>query len=79
MPADDSNALTYRVAKQYDGLYYVIASDDDERYQHTARVARFQPGPMVLVEGPRITSPALARAIAKAMVKLANDIERDAC
>jgi hypothetical protein len=64
----------YRIEKQYEGLYYVIDKSDGER---SARVGRFMPGPMVSVDGPRITSPALAKAIARAMTKLANDLERE--
>lgn len=64
----------YKVEKQYAGLYYVIDLSDGER---VARVGLFQPGPMVSVDGPRITSPHLARAIAKAMVKLANELDLD--
>lgn len=69
MPA---TIYTYTVAKQYDGLYYVIADIDGERI---ASVGRFMPGPCVSVDGPRITTPALGRAIAAAMVALADELD----
>lgn len=65
--------MTYRVEYQYEGLYYVFDSEGDR----VARIARFMPGPMVSVDGPRITSPAMARAIGFAMTRLADDLERD--
>jgi hypothetical protein len=66
-------SMTYRIKKEYEGLY-VILNEDDER---VARVARFMPGPMVSVDGGSLVSPTLAKAIAKAMTKLANDLERE--
>ena len=65
---------TYTVERQYEGLYYVLDDEDGER---VASVGRFMPGPMVSVDGPRIVSPAMARAVADAMVALADDLERD--
>jgi hypothetical protein len=56
----------------HEGCYAVIDSDDGER---VARIARFMPGDLVLVEGARITTPALARAIAEAMVALADELD----
>lgn len=63
----------YTVKKEYEGLYVVIDNYDGEQ---VARIGKFMPGPMVSVAGCSITSPALAKAVAKAMTKLANDIER---
>lgn len=60
----------YVVRKQYEGVYHVL----DEDGERVARVARFMPGPMVSMDGPSITSPALARAVARAMTRLANDL-----
>jgi hypothetical protein len=64
--------ITYRVSKQYEGVYHVL----DDEGERVARVARFMPGPMVSFDGPRITPPNLAKAIARAMQRLASDIER---
>lgn len=64
--------MSYRVERMYEGCYVVVDEDDDER---VARVARFMPGDLVLVEAARITSPALARAIAEAMVVLADELD----
>jgi hypothetical protein len=57
----------YVVQSLYEGAYNVHDEDDGER---VAYVSLFMPGPMVSVTGPRITSPALARAIAWCMVEL---------
>ena len=65
-------AVSYRVQRMHEGCYAVIDSDDGERL---ARIARFMPGDLVLVEGARITTPALARAIAEAMVALADELD----
>lgn len=61
----------YYVEKQYEGVYFVMDSTDGER---VARVAKFMPGPMVSVDGPRITPPPMALAIAVAMMRLAGDL-----
>lgn len=66
-------ACTYRVERQYEGLYYVL----DEKNERCTSVGRFMPGPMVSVDGPRIVPPALARAIADAMNALAAELEGD--
>lgn len=63
----------YRVERQYEGLYHVIDASDGER---VARVARFEPGPKVSYQGQTLIPPALARAIARALVGLADEIER---
>jgi hypothetical protein len=52
----------------HEGCYEVIDSEDGER---VARVARFMPGDLVLVEAARITSTALARA----MVSLVDELD----
>lgn len=64
--------FTYSVERQHEGVYHVLDDQDGER---VARVARFMPGPMVSVDGPRIVPPAMARAVARAMVRLANEID----
>lgn len=63
---------SYTVEKQYEGVYHVLDDEDGER---VARVAKFMPGPMVSVSGQSVTSPALARAIAEAMVLLADELD----
>jgi hypothetical protein len=63
--------IGYRVQKQCEGLYYVL----DNEGERAARVGKFMPGPMVSVSGGSLYSPALARAVARAMVKLAKDLE----
>lgn len=78
MPDQNDSPITYRVERVYEGLYYIFASDDDERYQRTASVGRWQPGPMVSVTGPQITPPALARAIAEAMIALSIELDSSA-
>ncbi len=67
-----TNLPTYRVSKQYEGLYHVL----DDEGERVARVGRFMPGPMVSVTGPSITSPAMAKAVARAMLRLARDLEK---
>lgn len=52
--------------------YYVIDSDDGER---VARVGKFMPGPMVSYSGQKIVPPALARAVAEAMVSCADEVD----
>ena len=42
------DSMSYRVERMYEGCYDVIDNDDGER---VARVARFMPGDLVLVEG----------------------------
>lgn len=64
--------ISYRIKKVYEGLYVVIDSDGDT----VARIAKFMPGPMISISSSSITSPACAKAIAKAMTKLANDLEK---
>ena len=64
--------MSYCVKKECEGLYVVIDTDDGEQM---ARIGRFNPGPMVSVRGGSLTSPALAKAVAKAMTRLANDLE----
>ncbi len=67
--AIDKEAMTtYKIKKEHEGLY-IILDEDGER---VARVGRFNPEPMVSVS---FCSPALARAISKAMTKLANELE----
>jgi hypothetical protein len=66
--------MSYRVKKQYEGAYVVIDEDDGEQMAH---ISRFNPGPMVSVRGGSIYPPALAKAIARAMNKLANDLEQE--
>ena len=61
----------YTVRRQYEGLYYIFDWEGDR----VASVAKFLPGPMVSYSGPKITSPAMARAVARAMNRLAKDIE----
>jgi hypothetical protein len=62
--------LSYRVKKECEGTYIVV----DDEGERAARIAKFMPGPMVSVTGGSLTSPALAKAVAKAMMKLANDL-----
>lgn len=66
--------MIYNVRKQSDGLYYVLDADGER----AARVGRFHPGPMVSVSGQGLYSPPLAKAVARAMTRLANDLEREA-
>jgi hypothetical protein len=67
--------MSYRVKKEYEGVYVVI--DTDAKYGgRVARVGKFMPGPMIWVRGGSLTSPALAKAVARAMTRLANDIEK---
>lgn len=65
--------MTHYSVQEHYGGYNIVDDDDGER---VARVAKFMPGPMVSVTGARITSPALARAVAQAMLALADKIER---
>lgn len=62
--------MAYRVRKQYEGCYYVF----DDEGERVARVSSFLPGPMVHMDGPRIMAPATAKAVARAMHRLANDL-----
>ena len=64
--------MGYYIEKQYEGCYLVIDEEDSER---VARVARFEPGPMVSIKIPHLLSPAMAKAVAAAMVELANDLD----
>lgn len=64
--------MGYRVSKQYEGVYHVL----DEDGERVARIGKFMPGPMVSVAGPQITPPGLAKAMARAMQRLASDIEK---
>lgn len=64
----------YRIRKPYEGAYEILAEDDEI----VARVSKFNPGPMVSLSSMGgLFSPPLARAVAKAMTKLANELERD--
>lgn len=65
----------YHVECQYEGLYYVLDSEDGTR---VASVGRFMPGPQVIYSGPKINPPGLARVVAEAMVSCADEIERNA-
>jgi hypothetical protein len=68
--------MSYRVRKEYEGCYYVIEEGTGER---AARVGKFMPGPMVSVSGQQsLYSPALARAVARAMTRLANELTKEA-
>lgn len=67
----EAAAPSYRIERQYEGVWHVL-DEDDER---AARVGCFMPGPMVSYSGPSITSPAMARAVAAAMVALADEID----
>lgn len=66
---------SYTVQRQYEGEYHII----DEEGDRVARVSRFVTGPtsnMVSVSGPSLTPTDMARAVAKAMIRLADEIER---
>lgn len=71
---ESGSTVAYTVEKIYEGVYEVRDADDGAR---VARVSKFMPGPMVSTTAAGIQSPASARAIASAMVALANDIEPD--
>lgn len=65
--------MSYTVNREYEGLYHVYDDEDGER---VARVAKFLPGPMVYVRGQQgMYPPQLARAVARAMVMLADELE----
>jgi hypothetical protein len=72
MPAE---TITYKVTREYAGKYAIHASDAQEFERPTASVGRWMPGPMIDYSGPAIMSPALARAVAKALTRLAKDLE----
>lgn len=63
----------YRVKRACEGRYDVIDTDDGWTVAH---VGRFMPGPMISCSGPSILSPLMARAVARAMTRLANELER---
>jgi hypothetical protein len=67
--------MPYEINSPYEGAYNVIDTDDGERVY---RVDLFMPGPMVLAEGPSITSPSLARVVAEAMTLCASHIDGEA-
>lgn len=64
--------MSYVVRKQYKGVYHVL----DEDGERVSRVAKFMPGPMVSTTGIGLMPPAMAKAVAHAMTRLANDIEK---
>ena len=66
--------MSYRTEKQCEGVYVVIDEDDEDQ---VARVSKFNPGPMVSVSTSSLLSPPLAKAVARAMTKLANDLEKE--
>lgn len=63
--------MTYTIEQHFGG-YNVIDDEDGER---VARVTKFMPGPVVSCDGATLTPPALARAIARAMVLVADEID----
>lgn len=69
---------SYRVKRAYEGTFYVYAEGDEYRRggEVVARVARFMPGPMVSVDGQGLYSPGLAKAVARAMTRLANELTK---
>lgn len=77
---EETRDLVYETLKvhyprQYEGLFYVMCSEDDLPPQMVASVGRFMPGPAISYEGPKITPPAMARAVAQAMIRLADEID----
>ena len=64
--------MSYRVERQMEGVYFVLDEDGDR----ANRVSRFEPGAMVSVSGQGLYSRAQARAVAKAMVMLADELEK---
>lgn len=66
--------ITYRVDRQYEGLYYIIDSEDSG---HVASVGRWMPGPMIHMRTQTIVSTGLARALAEALVALADELDND--
>lgn len=68
------NGPTYTLEHKYSSVH-IIDSEDGER---VARVSRFSIGPrqsMVSVDSSGLMSPTLARAVAEAMVMVADQIE----
>lgn len=64
----------FKITSPYSGAYEIIDTNDGER---VARVNQWMPGPMVSVTGSQLMSPALARAVAEAMLMVARDIETE--
>jgi hypothetical protein len=71
----DQTITSYTLERKF-GSVHIIDNEDGER---AARVSRFSVGPqqsLVSVTGGGLHSAALARAIAEAMVIVADEIER---
>lgn len=64
---------SYTVKREYEGKYVVLDEDGDR----VASAGRFMPGPMVSMTGPRIMPPQMAKAVARAQQRLANDLIRE--